>query len=150
MITDETVARVTLEENHNNASKWDGLSLSPNTHIVPCFVLYFLCIQPTHHPTFYLYRLLQTTPRPGRFWKKNRQAEAILKEFAKCTAVLRGDPSANLLAIHNMMSPGRRIMRSSALKGQEQKVVATTPNKNKFLQDAMPMFNDPVLLWVRP
>jgi hypothetical protein len=80
----------------------------------------------------------------------DRQAEAKLKEFTKGTSVLRGDPSANLLAIQNMMSPGRGITSSSAIKGQKQKVVATTPKKKNFIRHAMPMFSEPVSLPVHP
>jgi hypothetical protein len=89
-----------------------------NTNIVPCFVLlYFLCIQQLAILLFFCTddcRPDSTTARVTL--EEDRQAEAISKEFTKGTFVLGGDPSANLFAIHNMMSPGRRIMRSSAIK----------------------------------
>jgi hypothetical protein len=69
--------------------------------------------------------------------EEDRQAEAILKEFAKGTSVLCGDPVANLLVVRNMMSPGHTITRSSDIKGQKQKAVATTPKKKNFPRHAM-------------
>jgi hypothetical protein len=50
-----------------------------------------------------------------------RQAEAILKEFAKGTPVpLLPASAANKLAMKNMMSPGRRVARAFEAKGKKK------------------------------
>jgi hypothetical protein len=54
--------------------------------------------------------------------EEDRQAEAILKEFAKGTPVpLLPDSAANQLAMQNMMSPGRRVTRAFVAKGKKKK-----------------------------
>jgi hypothetical protein len=48
---------------------------------------------------------------------QDRQAEAILKEFAKGSPVtLLPDSAANQLAMKNMMSPGRKVTRAFSVK----------------------------------
>jgi hypothetical protein len=54
--------------------------------------------------------------------EEDRQAEAILKEFAKGTQrPLLPDSASNQLAMKNMMSPGRRMTRSFVAKGKKKR-----------------------------
>jgi hypothetical protein len=77
--------------------------------------------------------------------EEDRQAEVILKEFAKGDSVPRHeDAAANQYAIRNMMSSGCILTRASAVKGHKQKVVETTQKKKNFPRHALPLFNDPV------
>jgi hypothetical protein len=53
--------------------------------------------------------------------EEDRQADAILKEFAKGTPVrLFPDSDANKLAMQNMMSPGYWVTRSFTAKGKKK------------------------------
>jgi hypothetical protein len=71
--------------------------------------------------------MIADDPAARAILEEDRQAEAILKEFVKGNYVpRREDSAANPHAIRNMMSPGRRITRDSAIKGQKQKLVVTT------------------------
>jgi hypothetical protein len=80
---------------------------------------------------------------------EDRQAEVILKEFAKGTPVpLLPDSAANQLAMKNMMSPGRRVTRAFVARGSK-KVVVSRKKKN-HPRHALPMFNDPVSSPVLP
>jgi hypothetical protein len=79
------------------------------------------------------------------------QADAMLKEFAKGTPVhLFPDSDANQLAMQNMMSPGRRVTRSFADKGNRKKIAVPFKKKNNTPGHALPMFNDPVSCPVLP
>jgi hypothetical protein len=54
--------------------------------------------------------------------EEDRQADAILKEFAKGTPVpLLPDSDANQLAMQNVMSSGRRVTRSFVAKGKKKR-----------------------------
>jgi hypothetical protein len=54
--------------------------------------------------------------------EKDRQADAILKEFAKGTpARLLPDSDANQLTMQNMMSHDRWVTRSFAVKGKKKR-----------------------------
>jgi hypothetical protein len=87
----------------------------------------------------------------GKLLEEDRQADAMLKEFAKGTPLrLFPDSDANQLAIHNMMSPGRRVTRSFAAKGKKKKVALPRKKKNNAPGHALPMFNDPVSSPVLP
>jgi hypothetical protein len=54
--------------------------------------------------------------------EEDRQAVAMLKEFSKGNpARLFPDSDANQLAMQNMMSPGRRVTRYFAAKGNKKR-----------------------------
>jgi hypothetical protein len=56
------------------------------------------------------------------FFEEYCQAEAILKEFAKGTAVpLLPHSAANKLAMKNMISPGHRVTRTFVAKGKKKR-----------------------------
>jgi hypothetical protein len=76
--------------------------------------------------------------------EEDRQAEAILKEFAKGTPVpLLPDSAANQLAMKNMMSPGCRVTRAFVAVGKK-KVMVPRKKKNNHPRHALSMFNDTV------
>jgi hypothetical protein len=135
----------------NNDFEWDGLYVSPRIIQTLCLVLYFIFYASNNSPSYFLFVQMIADDTTARvILEEDRQAEAILKEFSKGTCVLRADQSADLFAIQNMMSPGQRIKKSSAIKDGKQLVVATAPKKKILLRHAMPMFNDPVTLPVHP
>jgi hypothetical protein len=54
--------------------------------------------------------------------EEDRQAEAILKEFTKGTpSPLLPDSDANIVAMQNMMSPGRWVTRSFVAKRKKKR-----------------------------
>jgi hypothetical protein len=74
-----------------------------------------------------------------------------MKEFAKGNPVpLLPESDANLLAMQNMMSPGRRVTRYFVAKGKKKKVVLPCKKKKNHPGHALPMFNDPVSSPVLP
>jgi hypothetical protein len=101
-----------------------------------------------HHITFHS-RIVADDAAARKKLEEDRQAEAILKEFAKVTqGPLLPDSAANQLAMKNIMSPGRRVTRAFVAKGK--KVVAPRKKKKNHPRHALPMFNDPVLYLVLP
>jgi hypothetical protein len=63
--------------------------------------------------------------------EEDRQAEAILKEFANGKPVpLLHDSAANQLAMKTMMSPSRRVTRDFVAKGK--KYIFSTKKTHRF------------------
>jgi hypothetical protein len=66
--------------------------------------------------------------------EEDRQAEAILKEFAKGTPLpLFHDSAANQLAMKNMMSPGRIVTRDLVVKGMKKRLLYLKRRKRIIL-----------------
>jgi hypothetical protein len=83
--------------------------------------------------------------------EEDRQAEAILKEFANGSPVpLLPDSDANQLSMQDMMSPGRRVTRAFFAIGKKKKVVVPRKKKKNHPGHALPIFNDPISSPVLP
>jgi hypothetical protein len=74
----------------------------------------------SHHITFHP-QMVADDVAARTLLEEDRQADTILKEFAKETpAPLLPDSDATQLAMQNMMSPGRRVTRSFVAKGKKK------------------------------
>jgi hypothetical protein len=78
----------------------------------------------TSHGTTFHSQMVADDAAARKILEEDRQAEAILKEFAKGTqGPLLHDAAGNQLAMKNMMSPGRGVTRAYVTKGKKKKVV---------------------------
>jgi hypothetical protein len=74
----------------------------------------------SHHITFHP-QMVADDAAARKLLEEDRQADAILKEFAKGTPVpILPDSDANQLAMQNMMSPGHRVTKSFVAKGKKK------------------------------
>jgi hypothetical protein len=77
----------------------------------------------SHHITFHP-QMVADDAAARKNLEEDRQADAILKDFAKGTPVpLLPGSDANQLAMQNMMSPGRQVTRGFVAKGEKKVVV---------------------------
>jgi hypothetical protein len=75
----------------------------------------------SHHITFHP-QMVADNAAARKLLEEDRQADAILKEFAKGTPVrLFPDSDANQLAMQNIMYPARWVTRSFAAKGKKKR-----------------------------
>jgi hypothetical protein len=115
MIAEDATARELLLEMHPLTPQVIGTLLAI---FYPIICLQLLTILP------FIYRWLQMILPQEKKLEEDRQAEAILKGFAKGTPLpLLQDSSANQLAMKNMMSPGCRVTRALVVKGTKKRLL---------------------------